>query len=328
MIYFLYGPDQYRLYQKVKEIVNHYQKIHGGSMNLVRLEAPEASLINLIDIARQPSMFVEHRLIILKDPFSFSLPLQRRFKKEIPFFQSSPVIFLFYQQGKERKNDLSRTLKKYAKTQFFPFLDYSGTRQWLIEESKLYHLTFQDDALNKLALSVQGDLWRGHLYLNKIASWQKGSKRVDLALVRKIIDPQESLEDRFALTKALQAGQQAKALQEVNDFLDRGEAPEIIVGQLNSWLSRLLFVRILLDQGETQWNIQSKVPFNPKATYFIIKAARSFSVEFLKRKIQDLFQIDLGVKTGRLSPREAINDFILRFPENALTKSSDEIFSD
>ena len=317
MIYFLYGSDQYRLYQKVKEIMNRYQKVHQGSMNLVKLEAQGVSLTSLIDIARQPSMFIEHRLVVLKNPFGFSPALQRKLKKEISFLQSSPTVFLLYQEGEERKNDLFRELKKQAQNQSFPILDFSKTKEWLKKEAKRYALTFQNEALDKLARLIQGDLWRGHLYLEKIASYPKNSQVVDAPMVEKIVGGEEQAIDRFALANALQKNQRSKALKEVNASLDRGEAPEAIVGQLNSLLSRLLIVRVLLDEGNNQRQIQAKVSFNPKSVYFLARAAYSFRQEFLKRKIQDLFQIDLGIKTGRFAPREAINDFILRFPENA-----------
>ena len=323
MIYFLYGPDQYRLHQKVKAIIERYQKIHQGAMNLIELEALDISFVRLMDIARQPSIFIEHRLVVVKNLFGGPLSFQRKLKKALPLLKSSPTIFLFSQEGEEKKNDLFRQLKRYAQSQVFPVLDFSETKIWLQEEAKRYSLTFQSEALTKLASYIQGDLWQGHLALERIASYQKKPGPVSAALINEIIQPGKSTINRFALSQALQNRQIAQALKEVNAAFDRGEAPEVIVGQLNSLLSRLLLVKLFLDKGYNYRQIQNKVPFNPKSVYFLVKAARPFSVSFLKKKLQGLFQIDLGIKTGRFAPREAINDFLLRFFENDLTKAED-----
>ena len=328
MIYFLYGPDQYRLRQKVKAIIDRYQKIHQGTTNLIVLEAFDISFAHLMDIARQPSIFIEHRLVVVKNLFEASLSFQRKLKKALPLLKASPTIFLFSQEGEEKKNDLFQKLKHHAQSQAFPLLDFLKTKNWLQEEAKHYSLSFEPEALVQLASYIQGDLWRGHLALERIASYQRKSEPVKLFLVDEIIKPEESTINRFALSQALQNHQIAKALREVNAAFDRGEAPEAIIGQLNSLLSHLLLVKLLLDKGYHQRQIQNQVPFNPKSVYYLIKAARSFPVSFLKKKLQDLFQIDLGVKTGRFPAREAINDFLLRFFENALAKVEDGTFSD
>ena len=327
MIYFLYGPDQYRLYRKVKEIISRYQKLHQSSINLIKLEAPDISFSNLMDIARQPSMFIEHRLVILKNPFEASLSFQRKLKKAIPLSQNSPTIFLFFQEGEERKNGLFQELKHYAQSQAFPLLDFLKTKAWLQEEAKHYSLSFEPEALAKLASYIQGNLWRGYLALERMASYQRKSEPVKSSLVDEIIQPEESTINRFALSQALQNRQIAKALKEVNAAFDRGEAPEAIVGQLNSLLSRLLLIRLLLDKGYNQRQIQARVPFNPKSVYFLARAAYSLTPGFLKRKLQSLFRVDLEIKTSRLRPREAINDFLLRFFENASTKDEGGTFS-
>ena len=316
MIYFFYGPDSYRLLQKLKEIKERYQKVHRGSMNLVEREGPEISFSSFQDIYRQPSMFIERQLVILKNLFQTSDEFQRQLSSVIERLDQSATLFVFYQLGKvEKKNPLFRKLKKQVKNEEFSSLRLPQAESWLDREAEYYGLILQSDARSRLAGLLKGNLWLGHLTLEKIAAHLgEGEKEVSVEEVEKLADFSTSV-NVFQITNALQRKDLSEALAAVNGYLDQGGRPEFLIGQFNSFLARLLYIRSLLDEGKQGWQIRQEVPFNPNQVYYLTNLAYSFSVEKLKEKIRDLLQTDLRIKTGQQLPRPALNDFLLKFSQ-------------
>lgn len=319
MIYFLYGPDRYRLLTKVREITHRYQAIHSGVTNPVEIEGEGISFARLKDIYQQPSMFVKHRLVIIRNIFQTPAIFQTKLQKEMANLSQSSTIFLFYQVGPIKNHKrLLESLKKYARVQEFSSLPPRGILIWLTQEANRYSLVLQPEACSCLANLIHSDLWKGHLALEKIAAYLGGEKKeVDVETVEKLIETTNAI-NVFAMVNALQNNQLSKALSAVNSYLDQGGAVELIIGQLNSFLIHLLTIRILLDEGKNQTQIKQEVTFNPWAVSHLIGPAQRFSREDINAKIQYLFKTDIGLKTGRIERREAINDFLLRFED--LTK--------
>jgi len=314
MIYFFYGPDSYRLSQKLKEIKRRYQKAHGGPMNLVELEGSEISFPHFQDICHQPSMFVERRLVVIKNLFQAPEKFCCQLQSVVEKLDQSATLFVFYHLGKIKKKDpLFQKLKKQVKSEEFSSLGLSETTAWLDKEAESYGLVLQSGARTRLASLIKGDLWLGQLALKKIAAYLgEGGKEVSAEEVEKLMDFSSSI-NVFQVVNALQENKLSEALTMVNHYLDQGGPPEFLIGQFNALLVHLLYVRSLLDEGKNAWQIRAEVPFNSKAVYYLINPAQRFSAGNLKKKIQDLFQADLGIKTGRQLPRPALNDFLLKF---------------
>lgn len=314
MIYFLYGPDSYRLLQKLKEIKERYQKVHCGSMNLMEREGSEISFSSFQDIYRQPSMFIEHRLVILKNLFQASDKFRCQLSSVIEYLDQSTTLFVFYQLGKvEKKNPLFRKLKKQVKNEEFSSLRLPQVESWLDQEAKRYGLILQPEARSRLANLLKGNFWLGHLTLEKLAAYLgEGEKEVSVEEVEKLADFSPSV-NVFQITNALQRKDFPEALATVNRYLDQGGRPEFLIGQFNSFLAHLLYIRSLLDEGKQGWQIRQEVPFNPNQVYYLTNLAHSFSAKELKEKIRGLLQTDLRIKTGQQLPRPALNNFLLKF---------------
>jgi DNA polymerase-3 subunit delta len=75
--------------------------------------------------------------------------------------------------------------------------------------------------------------------VDRLLLYALGQKTITLDDVRQIVGP-ESLQDDWALTNAIEAGDGATALRQVALLLDAGAAPEKILGQLG-WLVRTKF---------------------------------------------------------------------------------------
>jgi DNA polymerase III delta subunit len=87
-----------------------------------------------------------------------------------------------------------------------------------------------------------GDVKRLRGDIDRLLLYALGQKRVTLDDVREVAGP-AALQDHWAMTNAVEAGQPAEALRQLALLLDAGGAPEMILGQLG-WLVRSKFPMI------------------------------------------------------------------------------------
>lgn len=108
MIVFLYGQDTYRMREKLKEIIEHYKKVHKSGLNLKYFD----NFANLEDGFKQTSMFKEKKLAVISSIFS-DLDFKEKFLEKGKEFLKSEDLILIYQEGElNRNNPLFKFLKK------------------------------------------------------------------------------------------------------------------------------------------------------------------------------------------------------------------------
>ncbi|MFA5586282.1 MAG: DNA polymerase III subunit delta [Saccharofermentanales bacterium] len=113
----------------------------------------------------------------------------------------------------------------------------------------------------------------------------------------------------FDLTDAIAAGRTDQALGMLDVFLARREAPLYIQTMLARQTRDLLLAREcasgdrILASGLTQSSFYARK---------LASQARRFSTDKLEKMLEDCFQLDLAVKTGRLGGEDALSILVIR----------------
>jgi DNA polymerase III delta subunit len=84
-----------------------------------------------------------------------------------------------------------------------------------------------------------GDVNRLRGEIDRLLLYALGQKRITVEDVRQVAGP-AALQDNWAMTNAIEAGQAGEALRQLALMLDSGAAPEMILGQLG-WMARSKF---------------------------------------------------------------------------------------
>lgn len=308
MILFLYGQDTYRSKRKLNELVEHYQKIRKGGLNLKYFDFKQDSFNVLKDEIQQTSIFKEKKLLILKNAFSspeFGEKLLENLKSSESFFKKSDDIILFYEEGKVKKNSLFNFLKKNGKSQEFQLLDGEKLKNWVIKEFKNYGVKIEPQSLNKLIEFVGNDLWQFSEEIKKLVNYKNGEiikeKDVEVLVKPKI----ES--DIFKTIDSLGLKQKKQALELIHKHLEKGDNPLYLFSMLTYQFRNLLLVKDLSQKYQSFYAI-SKIcglhPFVARKAYF---QAKNFTVEEIKKIYRKIFQADLNIKTGKIEIETALD---------------------
>lgn len=296
MIIFLYGKDTYRMREKMKEIVEHYKKIHQSGLNLKYLD----DFSDFEDNLKQTSMFKEKKLIIINDLFSSSEFKERFSEKRKDFLKSEDIILIYQEKDFIKSDSLYKFLKRNIKFQEFELLKGQKLKNWARKEFEKHKTEIEPKALDLLIEYIGSDLWKMNNEILKLINYKnrKIINKEDIEfLIRSRIET-----DIFKTIDALAGKNKKQALDLLHKHLEKGDSPLYLISMINYQFRNLLIIKDLIEKSKP-YNIILKTsglhPFVVKKSYY---QSQKFSFQELKKIYQKIFEIDFSIKTGRIEP--------------------------
>lgn len=108
------------------------------------------------------------------------------------------------------------------------------------EELRLAGRTIDSAGVRLLVERAGGDISRLRGDLERLLLFTEGRAAIAADDVAEIVSADVPVEDDWAVTNALSAGDAGRALAEVGHRLDRGDSPHMLLGQLRWWVSSKL----------------------------------------------------------------------------------------
>lgn len=303
MIVFLYGVDTYRSRQKLNEIIEHYKKIHKSGLNLRYFETGNLNFQDFKNEIETYSMFREKKLIVLKDVFS-NKDFQEEFLKQGEKFVNSENIILISEEREIDKNShLFKFLEKNSKPQEFNLLEGEKLRLWVKNEFRKYQAQIEPKALEKLIDFIGSDLWQMSNEIKKLATFKSLVDRDDVEL---LVKPKIEA-DIFKTIEAIASKNKKRALKLLHNHLEQGDHPLYLLSMINFQFRNLLVIKDLVEKYQPYYSIIKKTKLKPFVVKKSYQLANKFTLIELKKIYQKIFQVDLGIKTGRIEPETALD---------------------
>jgi len=298
LLYFLYGPETYRLQQKAREIEQQYLAVNQAVLNLEKFDAQNIGFTDFWQALSQRSMFVQKKLFFVENVFNVVQFASQFAKKTKEIAQSSDIVVVLEKRDLSAKNPLFKILLKQVRVQEFKKLKGQPLKTWIREELVQSKARIDESALNVLILFADDDLWRLSNELKKLASYSKNICEEDvLLLVRPKIES-----EIFRTIDSLAERDKPRALHFLHKHLNKDESPFYVFSMFVYQFRNLLSVKSAL--GE--FSRLKKIGLHP----FVLKKtslqASRFSLAELKNIYQKIFKMDLAIKTGKISANNGL----------------------
>jgi len=302
MIIFLYGQDNYRARKKLKELIEHYKKIHKTGLSLRYFDAGKLSFEDLEDEVKQVSIFKEKKLLILINAFS-NTEFKKSFVKKGKKFIESDDTVLFYELDKVDKRDaLLKFLNKHAKSQEFQLLEGLRLKNWLKKEFQERKAEIKEQALDKFISFVDNNSWQMVNEIQKLAHFKNG-KEIGIKDIELLIKPNVE-PNIFKTIDAIASKDKKRALKFLKDHLEKGDSPFYLFSMINYQFRNLLIIKDLLIKNLSLRDLSGLHPFVIRKSCVL---AEKFEFSELKKIYQKIFKIDLNIKTGKADPETALD---------------------
>lgn len=312
MLFFLYGPDTYRSWQKLQEMAARYKKIHKSGLNLLFLDLENEQFDDFKNKLRSSSMFREKKLFILTQAFS-----NKQFQENLLDMFGHPTsnrqnIIVFYEKGvPDKRSRFFRFLKTKAKCQEFNLLTPGRLSRWTEKEISRLGAKIAPSALNKLVGYIGPDLWRMQNEIKKLAAYQTAEPglhtfEITAQDVELLVKPKIET-DIFKTIEAMSGKNKKLALCLLQEHLKKGDSALYLLAMLAYQFRNLLSICDLLRRGTAYHLLAKKAGLHPFVVKKTHQQAKNFNLPKLKKIYQKLFNIDLQVKTGKIDPEMALD---------------------
>jgi len=315
--YLIYGEDNFRAKQKIKQIKEKYVSASLGDTNLKIIEGKEVSFDQIVrEIWAIPFLAKSRLLIIknlLKEGKKDTQEKTAEFLKKIP---SSTVVF-FQEDGlPDKRTVLYKRLNQPGKAQEYKLLEEEQLKRWIKKEVEGRGGEIESDAVALLAEYVGPDLWRMTNEINKLIAYRLSQKPeiINIEDVKLLVSP-EIKSDIFKLIDAIGAKNFRAAISEYEKLLKAGENELYILSMIVYQFRNLLIVKDLIERSPRidRWQIAKKTGLHPFVVQKTLYQIKNFTLDKLKEIYGALLDFDVAIKTGKMEGKTALVLAIAKF---------------
>lgn len=319
MILFFYGEDTYRLQQKIKDLKAKYISASLGDTNLVVLEAGETDYSQVYRQVMALPFLAKTRLVILKNVFKEGKKeLQEKLPELLAKVPETTVLVVAEFGKPDKRLVLFKKLNQEKKAWEFNQLNPYEIIEWIKKEAKTRGTEIEPTAASKLTEYLGNDLLRISNELDKLINYRglkaNNQLRITSNDVLLLVRPQ--LETTvFALNDALIAKNREKALKELHQLMENGEAELMIFAMIVSQYRNLLMAKDMEERhGRTLRNFElaKMLGINPYVAQKISPFLTHFTLKKLKAIYSELLEYDLKMKTGQIEPKTGLDLLIIK----------------
>ncbi len=312
--YLFYGEESY-LIKTYKDIV--IKKALDGAdlnMNVDYFEGKSCSVDKIIDACQTMPFFSEKRLVILQDTKLLVTGRKDDAERMANFIKDIPpsTILIFDEAEIDKRGKLYKKINELGRCVEFKPLTESELIRWVKKifnergkdisgQEIMYFLGTIEDSMEAILNEAE-----------KLASYT-GSRAV---ITKQDIDDicSKSLNSRiFEMIDAIGMKNSAKAMEIYSNLLLLKEQP-IMILSLIARQFRLMYKSLVLSK-EGKSADEAARALNEKS--FVIKKCleqgRNFSQGALKKAVDDCLKADIGIKTGKIGDKLAVEVLILTY---------------
>lgn len=334
MLIFLYGPDDYRAKEKIKELKNKYLKeVDMSGSGIKEFFDNQWSLGELKEVMGTGSLFARKEMILIEGAIARKDKVFLEEMAELMTKTGDNIVIVYeprltLDKNKELKfldsevkeialsvgqKKLSQALLLATLSQCFERLNSSSLEKWMFNKSKKLGVGITRQASMAINLLSQGDLWAINNELEKLAAFilgaDKNNKIIELEDVE-LFNRNKTDYTIFALTDALGTRNKVNALAALENLMEEGAVPMYLMTMLMKHFRTLLAVKDYLDKGENSARMASKLGLHSYVVQKSINQSKNFNEITLKKIINRLVEIDAGFKRGQLDFKTSIEAMI------------------
>lgn len=306
MVYLLYGTKEFQINEEIKKICKNIDE-----MNISRYDLTNDLLSLAIEDAQTLSLFEDKKVVIIENADMFTgstskdSEIVQKYLDNIN--ENTTLIFIVHNDKLDTRKKITKLIKEKGKV--LEYNDELDTISLVRKLFKGYNIDYKTinlfiDRIGNNPLIIQNEI-------NKIKIYKGNDKNITdediLNLTIKLIEI-----DIFKLIDYIVKKDKEKALELYYEMLKMNEEPIKIVVILANQFRIMYQAKELFKKGYSEKDIASILKIHPYRVKLAIQNGRNYTSKTLLKYLNDLANIDIGIKTGTLNKDLALELFILK----------------
>ena len=306
MVYLLYGTKDFQINEEIKKITKKQDQ-----MNISKYDLNNTPLKLIIDDAQTVSMFEDKKTVIVDNANMFTGTTSKDsdiIENYLNHINENTVLILIVHNEKlDTRKKITKLIKKIGIVKEFN----DETNPAVIVKKLLKDYNINDKTINLFIDRVGNNPLIIQNEINKIKIYKGNNKTISdediLNLTTKIIDI-----DIFKLIDYIIKKNKNKALELYHEMIKMNEEPIKILVILANQFRIMYQSKELLKKGYSEKDIASILKSHPYRVKLAIQNSRNYPSEVLLKHLNNLADIDIGIKTGKLNKNLALELFMLK----------------
>lgn len=306
MVYLLYGTKDFQINEEIKKITKKQDQ-----MNISKYDLNNTPLKLIIDDAQTISMFEDKKTVIVDNANMFTGTTSKDsdiIENYLNHINENTILILIVHNEKlDTRKKITKLIKKIGIVKEFN----DETNPAVIVKKLLKDYNINDKTINLFIDRVGNNPLIIQNEINKIKIYKGNNKTISdediLNLTTKIIDI-----DIFKLIDYIIKKNKNKALELYHEMIKMNEEPIKILVILANQFRIMYQSKELLKKGYSEKDIASILKIHPYRVKLAIQNSRNYPSEVLLKHLNNLADIDIGIKTGKLNKNLALELFMLK----------------
>ncbi len=306
--YFLHGKEQFLVEKYMQAILDHALTPGDEDFNLDLLYGNETEGSQIVNTAMAFPMMADRRVVIVKnihlvkDP---GLDLLIKYLKK----PSSTTCLVLSSASKEKKR-LRDIAKLCDELECSPIKDYK-IPEWIKEYLKGKHLKITEEALRFLHGHAGSSLQNISSEIDKIVLNLDNKDLIDIGDVEAVVGISKQY-NVFELCDRVGHKDIVNSIHIVNQLIQLGEAPGMIISQLARHFQRLIILKELKADRKSNDDIAKVIKCHPFFVKNYTQQANKFDWVQINKVFKLLLETDVELKSSRQKPILLLELFLLK----------------
>ena len=310
MNYLLYGLEKFLIDKEIKNIINKH-KIE--EINISKYDLEINTIKEILDDANTVSLFSSNKLIIVDNSFVFSRVTSKKIENiellEEYLKQNNGDVIIIFVNPNEKLDSVKKIVKivkeKGKIIEFNPLKNNNSTIKNMFDDYKL-----ENGVIELLINRVGNNLDLLYQEIEKLKIYKIEDKTINkediLNLTTEIIDI-----DIFKFVDDIINKNKKEAIKTYKELLKLNEEPIKIIALIASKFRLMYQSSILAKKGYTEDQISEILNVHKYPVHLAIIAGYKYNPKILLKYLNDLADLDIGIKTGEKDKELALELFIL-----------------
>ncbi len=319
MLYLLFGPQGMILEKQCKKIIKDNLEVI-DDFHVIKFMADEVTIQDIVFEADQTSLTGERKAIIVYHPYFLSSSKTKEkieslqdYKVLMEYLESpntfTDLIFVLEADKLNERSEIVKLLKVKAKVIEAKEITKDEWPRFIQQYFQKLNVSIDPDATSELAVRVEGDAMRFVNEAKKLALYTDHITYDDIQTM--VARPLE--ENAFLIYDCLLKKDKSKAISIYRDLLVEGSEPVQLVGMLANQFRLLSEVSYLSTQYSSNNEIARILGVHEYRVKLSRDHLRRITYKKILKKIDELYQLDLDIKSGVVDRFFAFEMFLIRF---------------
>lgn len=319
--YLFYGEEAYLREVYLEQIRKKLLDGPASEFNFHRFSKDTLDWDQVSNAVEAMPMMAERTLILVEDVDLYKEPEASR-EKIISMLQDLPdyccLIFIYdtvpYSPDKRLKK-LHAAISDHVQVVEFRKQSGSEMRSWIQRQARKGGKVMDNATADYLAFLKDNSLSALVGEIQKLTAYADGEAITKLD-VDTVVEPTLTAAT-FDISNALADGEYEKALLKLRDLLAMQEDPILLLGTVAAQMRRLLYGRILYENGKSPEDLVKLLGGSPYGARMTMNSVRKLTSTFCKRAVLLCLEADRNMKTSRDTPERILELLILQLSQEA-----------